>query len=155
MTIKANAEVIRELKKARAEGKELNRWGREQLAEAEAKEKQGGGKTKIAAALYLLGASLRQVSAKLGITTSTSYTYVRDHLPENIRRMAGRQRDFGRSGPLIEMIGVDAYYQAFMENVDTLKPLSAIEIAAKLKQLVNVPAALPAESIEEETDEPY
>lgn len=153
MSVKATVEVIKALKQARAEGKPLNEWARMVLAEAEAKEKIGGGKTKLAAALYLLGGSLRQVGAKLEITVSTAYTYVRDHVPEKVREIAGKQRDHGRSGPLITHEAINAYCEEFALHPEW-KALSAVEIAAKLKTTVTVTPPI-SESLEDASDEPY
>ena len=133
MTVRFSERILEELRKAKAEGKVLP-----PLAERALEEKTlGKGTTKIAAALYLLGASLSQITVMLGIKRPTVWSYVRDHIPQKVRELRGKDRR-GAYEPLIEMIDVEAYYEEFQRRKGELIGLDAVMIAAKLKQTVKV-----------------
>jgi len=150
----AGPEIIAGLRKARAEGKVLPAPALELLREEDEREKTRGGKKKLAVALYLLGGSLNQVATKLEIKKGTVWTYVRELVPEAVRKAAAVRRDFGRSGPLVERIALDEYVKIFSENSTELVHFDPIVIAGKLEAIVKAVAPAP-ESLDDPTDEPY
>jgi len=147
--------LIEAIRKAKEEGKTLPAIAERLLAEADAAAPgKLVGKGKMAAALYLLGASLRQLSDKLGITRGTAYSYVRSNLPEGLRKLASEQRDYGRSGPLIGSEMIDKYIVFFAKKKDTMRGWSAPQIAAAMKREETAPIPV-VESLEDSDGEPY
>lgn len=148
--------ILEGIRKAKAEGKALPAFAEKLLAEATASAPgKLAGKGKMVAALYLLGASLRQLSDKVAITKATAYSYVRDNLPPDLRKLASEQRNYGLSGPLLESDMIDTYIAIFVEKKDNaLRGMTAPQIASALKHAAPAPT-IATESLDDPDGEPY
>lgn len=153
--ITAGPEMLAMLRKAKAEGKPMTALAEKLLAEADGKQAPRGARTKLAAALYLLGASQRTIAAALDIQRTTVAGYVREYIPGKLREQAAAERDNGRSGVLLDMDAVEKCMEIFSERKVELEGLDAIRLAAKLQMYLAAPAMPQPESLEDSDGEPY
>lgn len=149
-------EVVKALRKAKAEGKELSSFQKKLLGDANAREGRVAGRGKLAGALYILGASLNQMARRFDIKTGTIWTYVRQNVPEGIRKLASQQRDYGRAGVLCESYMIEAYCTLFEEKKEAMRGMNSVQIAALLQQALGEAIKPAPESLDAvEPGDPY
>lgn len=155
-------EQARRLREAEAKGVQLNSVAKQIIAAAEAEkaELEGlamrtAGRGKLVGALYILGGSLNLLARQFGIKTSTVWTYVRNNVPESVRKLASQQRDFGRSGELLSAEAVQEYQRIFQEQKTSLFQKNSVELAAALNTIKPKAELTASDRLEDATDEPY
>lgn len=155
-------EMAEKLRKEKAKGVKLNSFMEKIIADAEAEAKlnselarRTSGRGKLIAALYILGGSLHQMARRFEIKVGTVWTYVRNNVPEEVRRLASRQRDFGRSGQLLGGEQMERYIAYFEQHkASAMLGKNSVGIAAALNAIEPATKPVP-ESLDDADGEPY
>lgn len=153
-------EQARRLREAEAQGKVLPEVARKIIALADAEKAElealgmrTAGRGKLIAAIYILGGSLHQLARHFKIKPGTVWSYVRNNVPQEIRQLASKQRDFGRSGQLLSEEEIAEYHRIFIEQKIELFQKNSVRLAATLNTIR--PKQVVSDKMEDATDEPY